>query len=84
MLPDRWQFGVTIVSHFLFVPLTIGLAFLMAIMQVQAYRTKDETWDRLTGFFGTLFLINFAMGRQRPQWRDLVQQLTWAVQTQSR
>ena len=39
VLLDRWQFGVTIVYHFLFVPLTIGLAFLVAIMQVQAYRT---------------------------------------------
>ena len=69
VLLDRWQFGVTIVSHFLFVPLTIGLAFLVAIMQVQAYRTKDETWDRLTRFFGTLFLINFAsvfIGSPRP------------------
>jgi cytochrome bd-type quinol oxidase subunit 2 len=54
--------GVTTTYHFLFVPLTIGLAFLVAIMQVQAYRTKDETWERLTRFFGTLFLINFAMG----------------------
>jgi cytochrome bd-type quinol oxidase subunit 1 len=62
VLLDRWQFGVTIVYHFQFVPLTIGLAFLVAIMQVQAYRTRDETWDRLTRFFGTLFLINFAMG----------------------
>jgi cytochrome d ubiquinol oxidase subunit I len=61
VLLDRWQFGVTIVYHFLFVPLTIGLGFLVAIMQVQAYRTRDETWDRLTRFFGTLFLINFAM-----------------------
>jgi cytochrome d ubiquinol oxidase subunit I len=62
VLLDRWQFGVTIVYHFLFVPLTIGLGFLVAIMQVEAYRTRDETWDRLTRFFGTLFLINFAMG----------------------
>ena len=62
VLLARWQFGVTIVYHFLFVPLTIGLGFLVAIMQVLAYRTRDETWDRLTRFFGTLFLINFAMG----------------------
>ena len=44
---------MTIVYHFLFVPLTIGLGFLVAIMRVQAYRTRDETWDRLTRFFGT-------------------------------
>jgi cytochrome bd ubiquinol oxidase subunit I len=62
LLLDRWQFGVTITYHFLFVPLTIGLAFLVAIMQVLAYRRRDEVWERLTRFFGTLFLINFAMG----------------------
>ena len=62
VLLSRWQFGVTITYHFLFVPLTIGLALLVAVMQVQAYRTKDEAWERLARFFGTLFLINFAMG----------------------
>jgi cytochrome bd ubiquinol oxidase subunit I len=62
VLLSRWQFGITITYHFLFVPLTIGLAFLVAVMQVLAYRTKNEEWERLTQFFGTLFLINFAMG----------------------
>ncbi len=62
VLLSRWQFGVTITYHFLFVPLTIGLALLVAVMQVLAFRRKDETWERLTRFFGTLFLINFAMG----------------------
>ena len=62
VLLDRWQFGVTITYHFLFVPLTIGLALLVAVMQVLAYRRRDEGWERLTRFFGTLFLINFAMG----------------------
>jgi Cytochrome bd terminal oxidase subunit I len=45
VLFDRWQFGVTITYHFLFVPLTIGLAFLVAIMQVLAYRRKDAVWS---------------------------------------
>src|ERR1700735_1498554 len=62
VLLDRWQFGVTITYHFLFVPLTIVLVFRVAIMQVLAYRRRDEVWERLTRFFGTLFLINFAMG----------------------
>jgi cytochrome d ubiquinol oxidase subunit I len=62
VLLSRWQFGVTITYHFLFVPLTIGLAFLVALMSVLAYRGRDDTWDRLARFFGTLFLINFAMG----------------------
>jgi len=62
VLLDRWQFGVTIVYHFLFVPLTIGLAVLVAWMQTLAYRRDDPDWDRLSRFFGKLFLINFAMG----------------------
>ena len=61
-LLDRWQFGVTIVYHFLFVPLTIGLGVLVAWMQTLSYRRKDADWDRLARFFGRLFLINFAMG----------------------
>jgi cytochrome d ubiquinol oxidase subunit I len=58
----RWQFGITTVYHFLFVPLTIGLSFLVAGMQTAWYRTGNEEWLRLTKFFGKLFLINFAMG----------------------
>ena len=62
VLLSRWQFGVTITYHFLFVPLTIGLALLVAVMQVLAYRKRDPVWERLTWYFGVLFLINFAMG----------------------
>ncbi len=58
----RWQFGVTTVFHFLFVPLTIGLAFLVAVLQTAAHRTKDEAYDRMARFFGKLFLVNFAIG----------------------
>jgi cytochrome bd ubiquinol oxidase subunit I len=58
----RWQFGVTTVYHYLFVPLTIGLVFLVAGMQTAWYLTGDERWLRLTKLFGKLFLINFAMG----------------------
>jgi cytochrome d ubiquinol oxidase subunit I len=58
----RWQFGVTTVYHFLFVPLTIGLAFLVAGFQTAWVRSGDERWLKLTKFYGKLFLINFAMG----------------------
>lgn len=58
----RWQFGITTVYHFFFVPLTIGLSVLVATMQTIAWRTGDQRWERLTSFFGKLFLINFAMG----------------------
>lgn len=58
----RWQFGTITVYHFMFVPLTIGLAPLIAIMQTIWLRTGDERWLRLTRFFGKLFLINFAIG----------------------
>ncbi|MEU4830882.1 cytochrome ubiquinol oxidase subunit I [Streptosporangium sp. NPDC023615] len=58
----RWQFGVTTVYHFLFVPLTIGLGVFVAGLQTAWYRTGKEHYLRLTKFFGKLFLINFAMG----------------------
>jgi cytochrome d ubiquinol oxidase subunit I len=58
----RWQFGVTTVYHFIFVPLTIGLAPLVALMQTFWVRTGNENWLRLTKFFGKLMLINFAIG----------------------
>jgi cytochrome bd ubiquinol oxidase subunit I len=59
---SRWQFGVTTVYHFIFVPLTIGLAPLLAVMQTMWVVTGNTAWYRLTKFFGKLFLINFAIG----------------------
>lgn len=58
----RWQFGVTTVYHFLFVPLTIGLSVLVAILQTLWHRSGNPRYLRLTRFYGKLFLINFAMG----------------------
>jgi cytochrome d ubiquinol oxidase subunit I len=58
----RWQFGITTVYHFLFVPITIGLSFLVAGMQTAWVRTGDTKWLKLTKFYGKLFLINIAMG----------------------
>lgn len=59
---SRWQFALTTLYHFIFVPLTLGLVPLVAVMQTKWYRTGDEAWLRLTRFFGTLFVINFAIG----------------------
>ncbi len=58
----RWQFGITTIYHFFFVPLTIGLAFVVAVLHTAWYRTNDERWLRQTKFWGKLFLVNFAMG----------------------
>ena len=58
----RWQFGITTVFHFLFVPLTIGLGLLVAVLQTASYRTGDAAYERMTRFFGSLFLVNFAIG----------------------
>ncbi len=58
----RWQFAVTTVYHFLFVPVTIGTAWFVAAFQTAWFRTADERWLRVTRFFGKLFLINFALG----------------------
>jgi cytochrome d ubiquinol oxidase subunit I len=58
----RMQFAMTSIYHFLFVPTTIGLAFLVAILQTWWHRTGDPGLKRLTRFFGTLLLINVAIG----------------------
>jgi cytochrome d ubiquinol oxidase subunit I len=58
----RWQFAITTVYHFLFVPITIGLAFLVAGLQTAWHRTGKLHYLRATKFFGKLFLINFAIG----------------------
>jgi cytochrome d ubiquinol oxidase subunit I len=59
---SRWQFGITTVYHFIFVPLTIGLAPLIAVMQTIWVVTDNPAWYRMTKFFGKVFLINFAIG----------------------
>jgi cytochrome d ubiquinol oxidase subunit I len=58
----RWQFAVTTVYHFFFVPITIGLSLLVAVLQTAWYRTGEDRYLRATKFWGKLFLINFAMG----------------------
>lgn len=58
----RIQFGITTVYHFFFVPLTLGLSFLVAIMETAYVRTGNETYKHMAKFWGKLFLINFAMG----------------------
>ena len=59
---SRWQFGITTVYHFIFVPLTIGLSLLVASLQTAWLIKKNPAYLRLTKFFGKLFLINFAVG----------------------
>nr|WP_206442306.1 cytochrome ubiquinol oxidase subunit I [Streptomyces boncukensis] len=58
----RWQFGITTVYHFLFVPLTISLSALVAGLQTAWVRTNKEKYLKATKFWGKLFLINIAMG----------------------
>ena len=62
LLLARGQFAITTVYHFFFVPLTLGLSILVAIMHTQYARTGDETYKRMAKFWGRLFVINFAMG----------------------
>ncbi|RUS42857.1 cytochrome ubiquinol oxidase subunit I [Cohnella sp. AR92] len=58
----RWQFGITTVYHFLFVPLSIGLAYLIAFMQTLYVVKKDDKYKAMAKFWGKLFLLNFAVG----------------------
>ena len=59
---SRWQFGLTTVYHFLFVPLTLGLSWYVAFFQTRFYQTRDESFHKMAKFWGKLFLINFAIG----------------------
>ena len=63
---SRWQFAITTVYHFLFVPVTLGLSIFVALLETCHVYTKRPEWKLLSGklvkFFGTIFLINFAMG----------------------
>ena len=59
---SRWQFAATAMYHFLFVPLTLGLSFMMAIMESTYVMTGRQIWRKATLFWGTLFGINFAVG----------------------
>jgi len=59
---SRLQFAVATLFHFLFVPLTLGLSVLLAIMETQFVRTGDEEYRRMTKFWGKIFLTNFVIG----------------------
>ncbi len=62
LLLARWQFAITCVYHFFFVPLTLGLVWVVAGLHTAWFATGNEVWKKLTKFWGKLFLINFAMG----------------------
>lgn len=59
---SRAQFALTAIVHWLFVPLTIGLSLIIAVLETIYYRTKNEKWLRTEKFWMTLFAINFACG----------------------
>ena len=58
----RWQFGITTVYHYVFVPLSIGLSALVAVLETAYVRTGKEHYRRAAKFWGKLLLINFAIG----------------------
>ena len=62
ILLSRLQFAITTVYHFFFVPLTLGLSILVAVMETLYVRSGNEDYKRMTQFWGKLLLINFAMG----------------------
>ncbi|MEA3351901.1 MAG: cytochrome ubiquinol oxidase subunit I [Chloroflexota bacterium] len=58
----RWQFAIVTIYHFFFVPVTLGLSILLAILETKYVTSGDETYKRMVKFWGKLFLINFAIG----------------------
>ena len=75
----RAQFATTSIYHFLFVPLTLGLGPIVAVFQTAWHRTKNEQWLKLTHFFGTLFLINFAIGVATGLVQEFQFGMNWSV-----
>ena len=79
---SRWQFAMTAIYHYMFVPLTLGLALMLAIMETMWVKTGDQSWLNATKFWMKLFGINFAIGVATglilefqfgtPVWRALV------------
>ncbi|HID34837.1 MAG TPA: cytochrome ubiquinol oxidase subunit I, partial [Anaerolineae bacterium] len=59
---SRLQFAAATIFHFLFVPLTLGLSVMVAIMETKYVRSGDEQYLNMAKFWGKLFLINFALG----------------------
>src|SRR5437763_12521684 len=75
----RAQFATTSLYHFLFVPLTLGLGPIVATFQTLWFRTRNDVWLRLTRFFGTLFLINFAIGVATGLVQEFQFGMNWSV-----
>jgi cytochrome bd ubiquinol oxidase subunit I len=75
----RIQFATTSLYHFLFVPITLGLAPLVAVMQTIWRRTGDDAWLRLTRFFGTLLVINFVIGVATGLVQEFQFGMNWSV-----
>jgi cytochrome d ubiquinol oxidase subunit I len=75
----RWQFASTSIYHFLFVPVTIGLAFLVALLETGWYRNGDAVYLRLARFFGALLLINVAIAVVTGLIQELEFGMNWSV-----
>ena len=59
---SRWQFAITTIFHFFFVPVTLGLAIFVALLETKYVTSGEEIYKRMTKFWGKIFLINFAIG----------------------
>ncbi len=62
VLLARWQFALTSIYHWLFVPFTLGMTVTVAVLEITYVRTNNEVYKKMAKFWGKLFLINFAMG----------------------
>lgn len=62
VLLARWQFAITTIYHFFFVPITLGLSIFLALLETKYVISGDETYKKMVKFWGKLFLINFGLG----------------------
>ena len=79
---SRLQFAVTVMYHFLFVPLTLGLSILVAIMETVYVMTNRRIWRPMTKFWGSLIGINFALGVATGINREFQFGMNWSYYSQ--
>jgi cytochrome bd ubiquinol oxidase subunit I len=75
----RLTFGLTTIFHFIFVPMTIGLAFFVAVCQTRHHRTGDPTYLRMTRFWGKFMLLSFAVGVVTGIWQEFQFGMNWSA-----
>ncbi len=82
LLLARWQSGLTLVYHFLFVPLTLGLVLLVALMETLYVTSGNTDYKRMARFWGQLYIINYALGFLTGLLQEFQLGMSWSIFSQ--